>query len=85
MNVESRSMGLCRNMGGQRITGRNGIHVRHLSTHSSELTCLNGLRAPTNGGVYHWVSEFAPARYQKYLSYVTGMYRGACQPNWNTN
>ena len=28
--------------------------------------------APTSGGMYHWVSEFAPARYQKILSYVTG-------------
>ncbi|PYI13087.1 amino acid transporter [Aspergillus japonicus CBS 114.51] len=28
--------------------------------------------APTSGGQYHWVSEFAPARYQKFLSYVTG-------------
>lgn len=28
--------------------------------------------APTSGGQYHWVSEFAPPRYQKFLSYMTG-------------
>ncbi|EEA19151.1 GABA permease, putative [Talaromyces marneffei ATCC 18224] len=28
--------------------------------------------APTSGGQYHWVSEFSPPRYQKFLSYVTG-------------
>jgi amino acid permease len=29
--------------------------------------------APTSGGMYHWVSEFAPPKYQKFLSYMTGM------------
>jgi choline transport protein len=28
--------------------------------------------APTSGGQYHWVSEFAPARSQKFLSYMSG-------------
>lgn len=28
--------------------------------------------APIAGAQYHWVSEFAPRRYQKILSYVTG-------------
>ncbi|KAJ5669389.1 hypothetical protein N7462_010459 [Penicillium macrosclerotiorum] len=28
--------------------------------------------APTAGGQYHWVSEFAPRISQKYLSYITG-------------
>ncbi|OAA53276.1 amino acid permease 2 [Cordyceps fumosorosea ARSEF 2679] len=28
--------------------------------------------APIAGAQYHWVSEFAPARYQKMLSYLTG-------------
>jgi len=28
--------------------------------------------APTSGGQYHWVSEFAPKSMQKYLSYVVG-------------
>ena len=30
-------------------------------------------RAPTAGGQYHWVSEFAPPRHQKFLSYLTGI------------
>ena len=29
--------------------------------------------APTSGGQYHWVSEFAPERAQKFLSYLTGV------------
>lgn len=29
-------------------------------------------RAPTAGGQYHWVSEFAPRKYQKILSYTSG-------------
>ncbi|KAG8625586.1 hypothetical protein KVT40_005987 [Elsinoe batatas] len=28
--------------------------------------------APTSGGQYHWVSEFAPPSMQRYLSYVVG-------------
>ena len=28
--------------------------------------------APTAGGQYHWVSEFAPRKYQKVLSYISG-------------
>ncbi|OJI98561.1 hypothetical protein ASPVEDRAFT_25427 [Aspergillus versicolor CBS 583.65] len=28
--------------------------------------------SPTSGGQYHWVSEFAPRRAQKFLSYITG-------------
>ena len=28
--------------------------------------------APTAGGQYHWVSEFAHPKYQKWLSYLTG-------------
>lgn len=28
--------------------------------------------APTAGGQYHWVSEFAPREYQKVLSYISG-------------
>jgi hypothetical protein len=29
-------------------------------------------RAPTSGGQYHWVFEFAPSQHHKVLSYVTG-------------
>lgn len=32
-------------------------------------------RAPTSGGQYHWVSEFAPRRAQKFLSYITGRHQ----------
>ncbi|RDI78979.1 hypothetical protein Vi05172_g11065 [Venturia inaequalis] len=28
--------------------------------------------APTSGGQYHWVSEFAPEEYQRFLSYAVG-------------
>ena len=28
--------------------------------------------APTSGGQYHWVSEFAPKKHQKFLSYIVG-------------
>jgi choline transport protein len=28
--------------------------------------------APTSGGQYHWVSEFAPKKHQKFLSYLVG-------------
>jgi choline transport protein len=28
--------------------------------------------APTSGGQYHWVSEFAPRRLQRFLSYMSG-------------
>ncbi|KAK6394261.1 hypothetical protein LTR95_019577, partial [Oleoguttula sp. CCFEE 5521] len=31
-----------------------------------------GSMAPTSGGQYHWVSEFAPRKYQKVLSYIVG-------------
>ncbi|KAI5305038.1 hypothetical protein KEM56_005451 [Ascosphaera pollenicola] len=29
--------------------------------------------SPTAGGQYHWVSEFAPPKYQKFLSFTTGL------------
>ncbi|KAK2731832.1 hypothetical protein FQN57_003081, partial [Myotisia sp. PD_48] len=35
--------------------------------------------APTAGGQYHWVSEFAPRSCQKYLSYITGW---LCTTGW---
>jgi choline transport protein len=31
--------------------------------------------APTSGGQYHWVSEFAPPSFQKSLSYIVGILR----------
>jgi len=35
--------------------------------------------APTSGGQYHWVSEFAPKSYQKIMSYIVGWY---CVLGW---
>ncbi|PSK55252.1 Choline transport protein [Elsinoe australis] len=37
--------------------------------------------APTAGGQYHWVSEFAPPQYQKLLSYIVGW---LCVLGWQT-
>lgn len=38
-------------------------------------------RAPTSGGQYHWVSEFAPPSKQRFLSYLTGW---VCVLGWHT-
>ena len=38
----------------------------------SECSANHFHRSPTAGGQYHWVSEFAPRKYQKILSYITG-------------
>ncbi|KAL9000493.1 MAG: hypothetical protein Q9169_000786 [Polycauliona sp. 2 TL-2023] len=35
--------------------------------------------APTAGGQYHWVSEFAPPQYQKFMSYIVGW---ICMTGW---
>ncbi|KAK0263603.1 hypothetical protein LTR35_017508 [Friedmanniomyces endolithicus] len=35
--------------------------------------------APTAGGQYHWVSEFAPRKHQQFLSYMTA---GYAVPSW---
>ncbi|KAF4993990.1 hypothetical protein FGRMN_6121 [Fusarium graminum] len=37
--------------------------------------------APTTGGQYHWVSEFAPPQYQKFISYLMGW---MCVLGWQT-
>ncbi|PSN69698.1 amino acid transporter [Corynespora cassiicola Philippines] len=37
--------------------------------------------APTSGGQYHWVSEIAPRKYQKFLSYLVGW---MCVIGWQT-
>lgn len=39
-------------------------------------------RAPTTGGQYHWVSEFAPPQYQKFISYLMGW---MCVLGWQTS
>ncbi|KAF7513739.1 hypothetical protein GJ744_007790 [Endocarpon pusillum] len=38
--------------------------------------------APTSGGQYHWVSEFAPRSCQRYLSYLIGW---MCFLGWQSN
>jgi amino acid transporter len=42
---------------------------------------LDPCRAPTSGGQYHWVSEFAPPGSQAILSYITGW---ICVLGWHT-
>lgn len=54
------------------------MKLRHLQ----ELTMsLDPCRAPTSGGQYHWVSEFAPPGSQAILSYITGW---ICVLGWHT-
>ncbi|KAI0126747.1 amino acid/polyamine transporter I [Xylariales sp. AK1849] len=38
--------------------------------------------APTTGGQYHWVSEFAPRKHQRFLSYIMGW---LCVLGWQTS
>ncbi|RVX74884.1 hypothetical protein B0A52_01161 [Exophiala mesophila] len=40
-----------------------------------------GSMAPTAGGQYHWVSEFAPRKYQKFMSFIVGWF---CVLGWQT-
>ncbi|KAF2002121.1 amino acid transporter [Amniculicola lignicola CBS 123094] len=40
-----------------------------------------GSMAPTSGGQYHWVSEFSPRKYQRFLSYAIGW---MCVLGWQT-
>ncbi|EEP80630.1 predicted protein [Uncinocarpus reesii 1704] len=46
------------------------------NSNTSNLGLVNGGRgamvSPTSGGQYHWVSEYASPRFQKFLSYITG-------------
>ena len=44
------------------------MHVHYIKCNI--LTCHS--QAPTAGGQYHWVSEFAPPRIQKFVSYLSG-------------
>jgi amino acid transporter len=68
-------MVLCRLWCRYDFTGGDGFHV---SLHENfRLVCnlpidVSSARAPTSGGQYHWVSEFAPPKYQKSLSYLSG-------------
>ena len=54
---------------------RDGLPVRIEHAKSCSLTrepLLMLSRAPTSGGQYHWVSEFAPVGTQKFVSYLVG-------------
>ncbi|ROV92971.1 hypothetical protein VMCG_08993 [Cytospora schulzeri] len=42
---------------------------------------VQNYRAPTTGGQYHWISEFAPRRFQKFISYLMGW---LCVLGWQT-
>ena len=62
------------------VNGGNGLDVSYgnfsiiyTNVLFSEHTLTN-IRAPTAGGQYHWVSEFAPRKYEKILSFATGQY-----------
>ncbi|KAI5363879.1 putative amino acid/polyamine transporter I [Septoria linicola] len=57
--------------------GYGGLFWCYLTTVTCYATIVASLAemesmAPTAGGQYHWVSEFAPARYQRFLSYSSG-------------
>jgi choline transport protein len=48
---------------------------------SERISQANDQRAPTAGGQYHWVSEFAPRSIQRFLSYIVGW---LCVLGWQT-
>lgn len=52
---------------------RDGINVSNYQSFWTELRSDHRIRAPTAGGQYHWISELSPRKYQKILSYITGM------------
>lgn len=52
---------------------RIGVNVSERQTLHGVLRHNNMTRAPTAGGQYHWISELSPRKYQKKLSYITGM------------
>jgi hypothetical protein len=55
-----------------RLNRRNGFHVSELASSIwIWLLTVRG-RAPTSGGQYHWVSEFAPRSWQRFISYIVG-------------
>lgn len=39
-------------------------------------------RMPLSGGQYHWVSLLAPARFAKFLSYITGTVYFVPEKTW---
>lgn len=66
--------------------GTAGLIYSYLATFVCFLAVIASMSemasmAPTAGGQYHWVSEFAPKRHQQFLSYVTGW---ICVLGWQT-
>lgn len=56
------------------VHGGDGVHVSFPFFPPSAILHVPNLqcRAPTTGGQYHWVSEFAPPSSQRFLSYLVG-------------
>ncbi len=52
--------------------GNKSCHIS-LNSEPSSRHAHGTIRAPTSGGQYHWVSEFAPPEYQKVASYAAGL------------
>ncbi|KAF2456974.1 amino acid permease-domain-containing protein [Lineolata rhizophorae] len=57
--------------------GTGGLIWVYIGTFTGFLAAIASMAemasmAPTTGGQYHWVSEFAPRRAQKFLSYIVG-------------
>ncbi|KAH8636257.1 amino acid transporter [Alternaria alternata] len=50
----------------------NGVDVSYSDADATEALGNQSDRAPTAGGQYHWVSELAPRKHQKFLSYLVG-------------
>ncbi|KFY43566.1 hypothetical protein V494_01918 [Pseudogymnoascus sp. VKM F-4513 (FW-928)] len=66
--------------------GTAGLIYCYLGTFVGFLAVISSMAemasmAPTAGGQYHWVSEFAPKSAQQFLSYVTGW---VCVLGWQT-
>lgn len=68
---------LCISNQGLLIAGPAGVFWSLVWAYTGQLFVVLSLAemasiAPTAGGQYHWVSEFAPRAYQKMLSYASG-------------
>ncbi|KAM7183667.1 amino acid transporter [Naviculisporaceae sp. PSN 640] len=66
--------------------GTGGLIWMYIATFSGLMCAILSMSemasmAPTTGGQYHWVSEFAPPSAQKFLSYLVGW---VCVLGWQT-
>lgn len=52
--------------------GRNVLDGTNIRRPSQSIYTITPIMDEPNMSQYHWVSEFAPARYQKFLSYFAG-------------